>query len=373
LTTGHYPPATTSWFIETGGTVMRSPVGASRFAGGLEPEGCTASSQSGFVGSHFRTWRFPVRNFLALSLTLIATTFVLTAGPAHAQVFAQTWVSGTGDDDNLCGRTAPCKTFAAAISRTVHHGEINCLDLGEFGPVTIQKSMTIDCRGAVATIINSDGIGVFINFDQFDPSDTTRQVTLRGLSIQGMLTGKTGIGIAGAGQGTFVTIDGCVIDGHAAGGSAQGILDQRGRGALAVKNTTISNNGVVGILIASDNNGSLRAVISNTEVLDSNIGISLGADANVVVSHSVISNNATAGLLVGSTSVMIVDSTTISHNGNGIQNSGTVEVSNSDVTYNTAAISGSISSFSNNRFTRNSAQGGTIIPVGTAANPTGQQ
>jgi hypothetical protein len=113
-------------------------------------------------------------------------------------------------------------------------------------------------------------------------------------------------------------------------------------------------------------------MISNTRVVNSNIGITAGADANVVISHSIVSSNSVAGLLVQSSGVMIVDSTVIAHNGNGIQNAGTVELSNSDITYNTTAISGSVNSFSNNRFTRNGTLG-TIIPVGTAANPTGQQ
>jgi len=36
--------------------------------------------------------------------------------------------SGVGDDANPCSRTAPCKTFAGAISKTAAAGEINCLD-----------------------------------------------------------------------------------------------------------------------------------------------------------------------------------------------------------------------------------------------------
>lgn len=46
---------------------------------------------------------------------------------AHAQA-TRTWVSGVGDDANPCSRTAPCKTFAGAISKTAAFGEINVLD-----------------------------------------------------------------------------------------------------------------------------------------------------------------------------------------------------------------------------------------------------
>jgi hypothetical protein len=70
--------------------------------------------------------------------------FVLNT-PAQAQA-SRTWVSGVGDDANPCSRTAPCKTFAGAISKTAPGGEIDCLDPGGFGAVTITKSITIDCR-----------------------------------------------------------------------------------------------------------------------------------------------------------------------------------------------------------------------------------
>ncbi len=68
------------------------------------------------------------------SLTLLATSFaiLLQAAPVHAQAF-RTWVSGVGDDANPCSRTAPCKTFAGAISKTALNGEINCLDPAGFG------------------------------------------------------------------------------------------------------------------------------------------------------------------------------------------------------------------------------------------------
>jgi hypothetical protein len=80
-----------------------------------------------------------------ISLTLVATSlvFLLQAAPSHAQA-SRTWVSGAGDDANPCSRTAPCKTFAGAISKTAVNGEINCLDPGGFGAVTITKSITID-------------------------------------------------------------------------------------------------------------------------------------------------------------------------------------------------------------------------------------
>ena len=82
---------------------------------------------------------------LLLSLAAITLAICVNALPAHAQA-SRTWVSGVGNDANPCSRTAPCKTFAGAISKTAVNGEINCIDPGGFGAVTITKSITIDCH-----------------------------------------------------------------------------------------------------------------------------------------------------------------------------------------------------------------------------------
>src|SRR6201986_952393 len=92
---------------------------------------------------------------------LMLTTAALVAGgalysaPAYAQA-TRTWVSGVGDDVNPCSRTAPCKTFAGAISKTAAGGEIDSLDPGGFGTVTITKSITIDGgAGQVGSLLGS--------------------------------------------------------------------------------------------------------------------------------------------------------------------------------------------------------------------------
>ena len=96
------------------------------------------------------------------------------AGPAHAQA-SRTWVSGVGDDANPCSRTAPCKTFAGAISKTALNGEINCLDPGGFGAVTITKSITIDCHEIFASILNASVNGVNIATTSRRPARCARR------------------------------------------------------------------------------------------------------------------------------------------------------------------------------------------------------
>src|SRR5277367_1066874 len=81
---------------------------------------------------------------IAFRLGLLLVAFAAT--PASAQA-TRTWVSGVGDDANPCSRTAPCKTFAGAISKTAPSGEIDCLDPGGFGALTITKSITIAAEG----------------------------------------------------------------------------------------------------------------------------------------------------------------------------------------------------------------------------------
>src|SRR2546423_793586 len=126
---------------------------------------------------------------VAIALTMGIATF------ANAQA-TRTWVSGVGDDANPCSRTAPCKTFAGAISKTASPGIINCLDPGGFGAVTITKSITIDCTGTMGSVLSSGVQGVIIN------ALSTSNVVLRGIDINGAGTtlGTNGINIAQAGK-----------------------------------------------------------------------------------------------------------------------------------------------------------------------------
>src|SRR5215471_3546135 len=117
----------------------------------------------------------------------------LTASPASAQA-TRTWVSGVGDDANPCSRTAPCKTFAGAISKTAPAGEINVLDPGGFGAVTITKSITISSVGFEAGVLVSGTNGIIINAGA---SDT---VVVEGLDIEGLGTGLNGVNFLAGSQ-----------------------------------------------------------------------------------------------------------------------------------------------------------------------------
>jgi hypothetical protein len=205
---------------------------------------------------------------LRIIFALVVCTFI---GIAAAQAQAsRTWVSGVGDDVNPCSRTAPCKTFAGAISKTAAGGEISVLDPGGFGGVTITKSMTLSGDGTLASILVSGTNGVTINAPVLTPDIT---VTLRNLSI----IGPNGLGLKGISlvNGSAVIVDRVTISGFETGisttvGNAtvvnSTITQNSGfgiraiGGSITIENSTLANNGVAaqadtGATIRLTNNG----------------------------------------------------------------------------------------------------------------------
>src|SRR4026208_982040 len=151
---------------------------------------------------------------------LFLVSFMLVMASAAQAQATRTWVSGVGDDVNPCSRTAPCKTFAGAISKTAKDGEISVLDPGGYGAVTITKSIYINgTHGAgygsiVASLVN----GIIINIT--DVNDVRKAVRLRALDINGASTGINGVSILAA---NHVFIEDSVIDGNTGNGSSSGI------------------------------------------------------------------------------------------------------------------------------------------------------
>src|SRR5262245_43224726 len=116
------------------------------------------------------------------SLAVISSLLILMTSPCYAQA-TRTWVSGVGDDVNPCSRTAPCKTFAGAISKTAAGGAINCLDPGGFGAVTITKAIEISCESGEAGVLVAGTNGIIVSAGVNDV------IVLRGLDIQGFGSG----------------------------------------------------------------------------------------------------------------------------------------------------------------------------------------
>jgi hypothetical protein len=317
-------------------------------------------------------------NRLASATIVLAAVLAVGAGsvPAHAQT-SRTWVSGTGDDAQQCTRTLPCKTFAGAISKTLAGGEINCLDPGGYGQVTITKSITIDCRDTFGSVQAPSGNGITINLD----GQNNMIVRLRNISINGLLTAAIGISITGTtstAANNAVSIEDCVIDGFLTSGindslAVTGSVSAR----LLVKNTIIRNGPGTGLAIAGANGGvsAVKAIIDNVSVFDWNYGFAAGNGAQVLIKNSISASNVTGGVEADPNAFVAVSSSTILGNGTGIivASGGTVRISNTDIAFNTTGISGTVQTFVDNRITNNGA-GGTLSPVsGSVTNPQGWQ
>ena len=129
---------------------------------------------------------------------LLVVSFVLALTSAAQAQANRTWVSGVGDDLNPCSRTAPCKTFAGAISKTAKDGEISVLDPGGYGAVTITKSIYINGThgSGYGSILNALQTAVTINIT--DAADVRKAVRLRALDMNGVSTGTNGVSILAA-------------------------------------------------------------------------------------------------------------------------------------------------------------------------------
>jgi hypothetical protein len=283
----------------------------------------------------------------------------------HAQA-TRTWVSGVGDDANPCSRTAPCKTFAGAISKTAASGEISVLDPGGFGAVTITKSITIDggggsgFAGILAALVN----GIIVNAAGID-------VTLRNISIDGAGSGLIGIKILAANR---VHIENCQIFGFTgADPNGRGISDERTAGGkLFVTNTVVRNNRASGLVILPSTGPIITAELDHLQLTgNGNAGLA-AVSTHCTISNSIISGNTNFGLdAEGSSTLLTIESCVIASNGTGIvigSGAATVRISNVLVTDNATGLSpgaGSIFSFGNNKIAGNGAGNGP--PSGTVS------
>jgi hypothetical protein len=289
-----------------------------------------------------------------IKVLAIATFMFAFASMTQAQA-TRTWVSGVGDDANPCSRTAPCKTFAGAISKTAKDGEIDALDPAGFGAVTITKSITIDGSATgVAGLLNSLTNGIVINIT--DAADVRKAVTLRAISINGGGSALDGVKIFAA-QRVFV--EHCFIAGQN-GSPGNGIEDIRTAGGfLEVFDCTIINNNGSGIKVNPTGNH-INVHIANSRV-SGNVsnGFFAGGIVNATIFNSVFTQNDGAGIFAsqtgGSTDVN-VDQCVVSNNTTGFQSntaatiirvSNTTAISNGNLAV--TAGGGAVSSYGNNQ------------------------
>ncbi|MDF7775953.1 right-handed parallel beta-helix repeat-containing protein [Sphingomonas sp. AOB5] len=306
-----------------------------------------------------------MKHLRLLCATAIAATSIGIATPAAAQA-TRTWISGVGDDVNPCSRTAPCKTFAGAISKTATGGEINCLDPGGFGSVTITKAITLDCGGGEGgwpgSILNSSVPGINVN----TTSDPNAKVIIRNLSINGGPNlGTYGIRVIVAGS---VTIENVTIENQGLGGTGAAVSweSSTANSELNITKSYIYNNTVGGVIVKSNGGVATSAVLTNVTISNNLFGVRAADGSAVTVTGGAISHNTQFGVqaFASTGATLSVEGTTIASNGKGVSTSGaaaTVRLSNTGIYNNTTGIDtsfgGSVISFGNNRIAGNTTPG----------------
>ena len=312
--------------------------------------------------------------FLLALVLGVAGACLLAPTAANAQA-TRTWVSGTGDDANPCSRTAPCKTFAGAISKTTAAGEINCLDPGGFGALTITKSIAIKCDyDAEAGVLVSGTNGFVVSAGASDI------VWISGIDFEGLGAASQNLSLNGVKiiSAAMVTVSDCTIRGFTVNNSTDGngiFLNNTGTTKLFVDNTLIGDNGNVGVEVKPQAGGTANVEIFNTRSTNNATGYrangTTGAAAITMgITDSVASLNANAGVNstsgTGPATVTILHSS-ISFNNNALAAGGSstsnLRVGYSIITGNNAVFSssgGNIFTYQNNEIdgnTNNTAPG----------------
>ena len=291
---------------------------------------------------------------------ILGCAAAMSSLPASAQT--RTWVSGVGSDMNPCSRTAPCRTFAAAIAITAVNGEINCLDPGGFGAVTITKSITIDCTGTYGSILAPDVTGVIINI-LVNADDPLRSVRLRGLSIGGMgiqngigtRTGIDGIRVMSAAS---VSVEDTVIGEFTQNGIKVATTSESVN--LTLDNVTIRNINTNGVSMTTTK-GQVIASFNNARIDGTMVAIAPSGNVRAFVNNAVLMHNTSGIKATGNDNIVNVDNTKISYAKTGVMapDGSIVRISNSVITQNETGLAsgGQIVSMSGNSLTGNTSDG----------------
>ncbi|HEV2802856.1 MAG TPA: right-handed parallel beta-helix repeat-containing protein [Pyrinomonadaceae bacterium] len=303
-----------------------------------------------------------------LTLNILTTiTFILAlAAMANAQA-TRTWVSGVGDDVNPCSRTAPCKTYAGAISKTARDGEISTLDPGGFGTITITKSITLNGGGqgqgygSILSALAPQGILVNIT----DAADTRKTVRVNWIDINGASSGTDGIRMI---AGNALHIENTNIDGVT--GDGIDINVPTGVAEVYIKNVSVRNAATNGMIFQSSG-GLILATIEDFQVNNSaGDGIEAGARSRVTMRNGVISTHngaSSAGVRVAGTADadVNVDSCVLMYNVDGVRvDLGTARVANSVIGGGATAlrnVGGTLKTFGTNRI--DAPNVGVITPI----------
>ena len=286
---------------------------------------------------------------------------LLAAAPQAAQAQAtRTWVSGVGDDVNPCSRTAPCKTFAGAISKTAAGGEIDVLDSGGFGTLTITKAITIDGNtGAIGSSLASGTVGFTVS------AAATDRIILRNLTINGagVTLGTNGVNVVSAGSVTLANVNIMNFSNFCIN------FQPANKSNLIVDHSNLDNcaGGAVMVSTAAGTGGINRVTISSSTLQKSGFGVSVGANSSVIIADSLIANGANGGVLAttGTSKVLIRSSDLAQNQVFGVHSSGggAISLTDTNVSFTNGtgmmfeADGSVIGTWTNNYFNGNIADG----------------
>ena len=301
---------------------------------------------------------------------LLVVTFVLVLASAAQAQASRTFVSAVGDDINPCSRTAPCKTFSGAQSKTAKDGEISVLDPGGYGTISISKSLYINgTHGAgYGSILNALVTGVTVNIT--DPLDVRKAVRLRALDINGVSTGTNGISILAANN---VWIEDSVIDGNTGNGLTTGVgvrVSATNNCNVFISDTVIHKN-ITGVRVTTTS-GFAVANLRNVNIEGHTTGVEAAANGFITIADSRIANNSTNGVVTSSIGAQLnIRDSVLSNNGTAV-NAGagsTVRALSNLLLNNTTGFGGTTSAIQTDGQNRNAgnttpgAPGGGLVTI----------
>ena len=310
------------------------------------------------------------RNRSIPAWTTAALLLAVAGSPAaHAQL-ARTWVSVNGNDGNDCSRATPCRTLGTAFSRSSAGGEIDVLDSGDFGTLTITRSVSVIAPGVLGGIQVGSGTAITVNAGASD------KVVLRGLALDGLGTGANGVTFTAGG---LLYVESCTINNFS--GYGINFAPAGGSGKLVLTDTVVRNNGVGatggGVFLLATTGTGFVATVDGLRSENNVFGLRADTLGVVTVRNSLAANNGFAGFSAVNTSGsgtlrMMLEGSVAANNGTGGINSvgsASVGISNVVATGNQTGVNSggtvNVTSFGENRIWGNGTDvTGTITNIG---------
>ena len=302
-----------------------------------------------------------MKTLLNLKAGLVCVALLVGAANLHAQA-TRTWVSGVGDDVNPCSRTAPCKTFAGAISKTAEGGEIDALDPAGYGTLTITKAITVDggTGSGWASVLNTGGIsgfnvnvtgGTHVN----DAIVLLRNITVNGASQSPSGGGTNGINYIKAAQ---LIVENCFFQHQTTNGINETLATS---GLLRVYNCFFDNTNIGVTVTTSAGTSAAHIDGCRFSALTGGIKTTSNAFVNVRDCYFAQTTGANGGVLANTGCQINVINSIFARNSIGANiGGGIIRLSNNDFYDNASGISGGTAeSANNNRFRNNAIDGST--------------